>query len=339
VYDPHLPDIHTTATAVVKATGYEMKHDKDTASQIETTFTPTDEYIALFAATRDVAGVNTGMREPAPVGHTPATATTDPYPSEDVAQLTRQMYRCMEHPECYDTHRLFQPMDFTPEVPTDRLREGNVCVGPDYNRSVSTNQPGLLGLYSRNGFAAIGLPADDNNCPYPMLLTMGGDMCEAVNEASYEGVPCLRVQTSADNQTPKWLIYRTGTATFHASMNDMFVNRTVYRHGGWAALSVVGALPAVDPGGILRHRLLYEGAGHFARGVPWNCANTHYVVYWHTDSDTRCPVIFLHVRKPIEPYGEVTRPVHLESPTTVHMNAGTGVRIRRDDRHHSAPSV
>jgi hypothetical protein len=89
---------------------------------------------------------------------------------------------------------------------------------------------------------------------------------------------------------------------------------------------VEGVSEKVDPSGILRHRLLYEGCGHQPRAVGWDEANTHYVIYWWINT-RQPPVVYLHLRKAIIPLGEVTRPNSIDVVSTVHKNALTGETI------------
>jgi hypothetical protein len=122
------------------------------------------------------------------------------------------------------------------------------------------------------------------------------------------------------NAVDAWCIVFTGTVACTEtewSPYDALSNLTIYRSGPMCSLSV-DPPNGMDLDGNLEHRLLYEGCGYQARAVPEADANTYYRVYWSENRDV--PLVHLHLRTPMEPLAEITRPTLLAATTTVHVH-------------------
>jgi hypothetical protein len=116
-----------------------------------------------------------------------------------------------------------------------------------------------------------------------------------------------------------WCVVFAGTVMCNVTgcyPHDALLNYTVYPSGPMCSLTV-NPVEAHDPDGYLRHRLLYEGCGYQARAVPDDIANTYYRVYWSADRDMS--LIHLHLKTPIARVTDVTRPVSIDVPSTVHV--------------------
>jgi hypothetical protein len=99
-----------------------------------------------YRVTRRKADSTRPPRAPAPAGHFKATLLCGASPTASVAALTKLAFKAAQYPEAVDSRRHFQATNKTYDAEISRLIDGNVCVGPDRERSDRTGEDGLLAV-------------------------------------------------------------------------------------------------------------------------------------------------------------------------------------------------
>jgi hypothetical protein len=160
-----------------------------------------------------------------------------------------------------------------------------------------------------------------NQCHLNSCITsFGGDHVYRPAANHIEGPVWLLIPPDKDSSVQSvrvTTVFHTGLVKFgNDNCQAALCNYTAYPNGPASALAVDPS-EKLDPDGLLRFRLLYEGCGYQARPVSCEEANTYYVVYWKRDG-SQPPTIFLHVLCIIDRMAEITRPALLMSRTTVH---------------------
>jgi hypothetical protein len=305
-----------------------------TYHDVEADFTEVDPYTSMQVRTSTSSKKRRLARskQAKPVTEDPFLITgAAKSPCEEQQELSRHAERiATNQPEAYDTRKHFMRTGRAIATPSDnggmrinhherhvRYIDGTAypSIARHLAHVIADKNSAILTARRRWPPSALG------HCVTPM----GGDIVSmAWREDNLD--PCevrLQLPRTSDgdiNAADAWCIVFTGTVECtktQRSPYDALSNLTIYHTGPMCSLSV-DPPNDMDSNGNLEHRLLYEGCGYQARAVPEADANTYYRVYWSENRDV--PLVHLHLRTPMEPLAEITRPTLLAATTTVHVH-------------------